>query len=118
MRLQPYKIEHHTGQMCPHCCSVDTKKKKGILIEKKGKFGSFLGCSLYPNCCFSCKIGNNLENQANALLKKKKKTRRGKKKKPAWVQQRKKEQSEAMKQYKKQRKERWLQYQEFRRQIS
>lgn len=39
------KIEKH---ICPKC--------GGTLVEKDGKYGTFIGCSNYPNCKFTKKL--------------------------------------------------------------
>ncbi len=37
------------GALCPRCST-------GKLISRKGKFGSFLGCSSYPKCNYTMKV--------------------------------------------------------------
>lgn len=39
------------SQVCPKC-------KEGFLVEKTGKYGSFIGCSRYPRCRHTEKIEN------------------------------------------------------------
>lgn len=34
------------GDLCPYC-------KVGDVIKRKGRFGSFYGCSQFPNCGFT-----------------------------------------------------------------
>ncbi|MCQ2977588.1 MAG: topoisomerase DNA-binding C4 zinc finger domain-containing protein, partial [archaeon] len=41
----------HKVKQCPNC--------GGILKNKKGKYGSFLGCSNYPNCNYIEKLNRN-----------------------------------------------------------
>ena len=42
---------HVVGDWCPACNSLDRKLiYVGKLVERKGKFGNFLGCSRYPDC--------------------------------------------------------------------
>ncbi|HEC65005.1 MAG TPA: hypothetical protein ENI23_06920, partial [bacterium] len=65
------------GELCPSCSSLDSKKNKGLLEKRKGRFGLFLGCSMFPDCKYSCRMGK-LEEQANKLLGRK--IRRGKRK--------------------------------------
>lgn len=71
MRVRTDKIEHQVGQLCPSCYSTDYKKKRGILIKRKGKFGEFLGCNMFPNCGYSCKIDKDLHEEASQLLSRK-----------------------------------------------
>lgn len=42
-----------TGESCPEC-------KDGELIEKRGKFGRFIGCSNYPECRFTQAISTGV----------------------------------------------------------
>ena len=47
--------------ICPEC-------KEGILGLRNSKFGSFIGCSKYPDCNYKRPIGNNSETkESNAL---------------------------------------------------
>ena len=45
--LKPQEIGE--GELCPRC-------NTGKLISRKGKFGSFLGCSSYPKCNYTMKV--------------------------------------------------------------
>lgn len=61
------------GAICPKC-------NKGRMQIKKGKFGSFLGCSEWPLCGHVENKGVNLQQLASSLLKARcRKRRRGKK---------------------------------------
>ncbi len=51
--------QHGTGVMCPICPdsinriadpALEHRDKKGQMVEKKGRFGIFYGCSNYPDC--------------------------------------------------------------------
>jgi hypothetical protein len=42
------KLKKSNGNRCPYC--------GGILIEKSGQYGRFLGCSSYPKCRYTKKI--------------------------------------------------------------
>jgi DNA topoisomerase-1 len=44
-----------TGEKCPEC-------KKGMLVERDGKFGRFISCSNYPKCKY-IKKDTELERQ-------------------------------------------------------
>ncbi|MCF6767598.1 topoisomerase DNA-binding C4 zinc finger domain-containing protein [Thiotrichales bacterium 19S11-10] len=44
-----------TTQNCPKC-------QTGKLKKRSGKFGQFLGCSKYPDCCYTLTVGNSLKN--------------------------------------------------------
>ncbi len=41
-----------TGEKCPVCGDKEGKNGGGKLIEKQGRFGSFIACSRYPKCKF------------------------------------------------------------------
>jgi len=41
-----------TGEKCPLCGDKKGKNGGGKLIEKEGRFGSFIACSRYPKCKF------------------------------------------------------------------
>lgn len=45
-------IRYASGDKCPSCNSSDNPKN-GILRIIQGKYGKFLGCSLYPNCKYT-----------------------------------------------------------------
>ena len=45
------KSQTETDLKCPQC--------GGMLVERSGKFGKFLGCSNYPKCKFTKKIQNS-----------------------------------------------------------
>jgi len=52
------------GDQCPVC-------KIGRLVERKGKYGLFLGCSKYPSCFFAYRPKaqkDDLEQQADDFL--------------------------------------------------
>jgi ssDNA-binding Zn-finger/Zn-ribbon topoisomerase 1 len=53
-----WKIDSSAVQngVCPACGSTDRIKVKGALKLRKGKFGSFLGCSKYPDCKYTKNI--------------------------------------------------------------
>jgi ssDNA-binding Zn-finger/Zn-ribbon topoisomerase 1 len=95
---------------------VYRNRSAGVLVIRKGKYGSFFGCSRYPTCTFTAKIETNLENIATQLLKEKRpRTRRGKggKKKAAKQAQHQKD----MELYRKQKKERGQMFKDFKRLI-
>lgn len=50
-----------SGEICPVCIE---KRRNGVLEVKHGKYGQFLGCTQYPKCFYTHKVGKNLENQA------------------------------------------------------
>jgi ssDNA-binding Zn-finger/Zn-ribbon topoisomerase 1 len=43
------------GEVCPKCGATDG----GALVSKHGRFGSFVGCSRYPDCDFIKRDGSN-----------------------------------------------------------
>ncbi len=47
MKNAKVEVKTQTKELCPKC--------GGNLIERKGKFGSFLGCNKYPKCDFTKK---------------------------------------------------------------
>lgn len=53
-----FKTDNGISRQCPEC-------KKGELSLKIGKFGSFIGCSRYPDCGYVKKLDISAEN-ANA----------------------------------------------------
>ena len=81
MYLRTDKIVHQDGQMCPACVSRDSLKNKGVLITRKGKFGTFLACTRYPDCLYTCKNVRNLNAEATRLLRGRKNRRKRKQKK-------------------------------------
>ncbi|QQS16408.1 MAG: topoisomerase DNA-binding C4 zinc finger domain-containing protein [Neisseriales bacterium] len=54
-------LGHAINRRCPKC--------QAMMMEKKGDFGPFFGCSNYPIChfstkpCFSCRIGFLINNE-------------------------------------------------------
>ncbi|HEY4514690.1 MAG TPA: type I DNA topoisomerase [Candidatus Paceibacterota bacterium] len=49
------KAAQETGEKCPLCGTEEElpkKKKGGMLVERQGRFGSFIACSRYPKCKF------------------------------------------------------------------
>ena len=46
--ILPNELKQKLEDSCPRC--------GGKLINKKGKYGEFLGCSNYPNCKFAKNI--------------------------------------------------------------
>ncbi len=39
----PNKVQRHQGELCPKC-------HEGFLVRRQGKYGYFLGCTMYPHC--------------------------------------------------------------------
>ncbi len=61
-----------TGEQCPTCGT-------GELIEKRGKFGRFIGCSNYPECKFTQAISTGVTcPQCNEGILQEKQSKRGK----------------------------------------
>lgn len=57
---------HKQGDTCPACSlSVD---KGGKLVQRKGKFGLFLGCSRYPLCKITCKVQSKKDKKTRHHL--------------------------------------------------
>lgn len=55
------------GDFCPSC-------QIGVLRVRGGKFGKFLGCDRFPQCCYVDKTvkfnkKDNLESSADEILK-------------------------------------------------
>lgn len=50
-----YHLFHETGDKCPKC--------GGKLGIKLSKFGPFIGCSNYPTCNYTMKLGDNNTNE-------------------------------------------------------
>ncbi|MFO0745383.1 MAG: type I DNA topoisomerase [Myxococcota bacterium] len=46
--------DKRTGEQCPTC-------KTGELVEKRGKFGRFIGCTNYPECRFTRAISTGVK---------------------------------------------------------
>ncbi|KAG1668246.1 DNA topoisomerase 1 [Nymphon striatum] len=56
----PAREDGSDPRICPKCGA-------GNLSLKLGKFGSFVGCSNYPDCNFTRQLGNEGEGSADAL---------------------------------------------------
>jgi DNA topoisomerase-1 len=51
MEGEEMKGPQETGELCPKCGDLPGDKG-GKLVERQGKFGSFIACSKYPKCKF------------------------------------------------------------------
>jgi ssDNA-binding Zn-finger/Zn-ribbon topoisomerase 1 len=36
---------YYAGEHCPACA-------KGMIVEKRGKYGKFYACNRFPKCCY------------------------------------------------------------------
>ena len=48
----------NSDELCPVCSN-------GFLVQRKGKFGPFMGCSTYPNCKHTRNLDKSDQQQAN-----------------------------------------------------
>lgn len=49
------QLWNKAGGKCPSCNSSESPRN-GVLKEREGKFGKFLGCSRYPECKYTTKF--------------------------------------------------------------
>lgn len=56
-----FKTEEGVSRICPDC-------REGELSLKIGKFGSFIGCSRYPECRYSRKLDSTQESSSESTL--------------------------------------------------
>ncbi len=63
-RLEPLVFPARADGSDPHICP---KCGNGNLSLKLGKFGSFVGCSNYPDCSFTRQLGQEGDGSADAL---------------------------------------------------
>ncbi len=52
MKISQKFLYSKAGEKCPACNAHD-KPKGGVLQNKQGRFGEFVGCNRYPQCKFT-----------------------------------------------------------------